>query len=88
VSGGNNAVTSREAAVEILALDVFNVADRTGQLVTRALVANRLAELATHRVGCGCGLCELLGLAAPSKVHWTASRWQWSIARTRDRARR
>ena len=29
VPGGNNAITTREAAVEILALNVFGVADRT-----------------------------------------------------------
>jgi hypothetical protein len=86
VSGADNAVTSREAACEILALHMFGIADRTGVAVTRRMVDKRLAELAEHAAGCGCGLCCLLELAAPSRVYWTASRWQISINCTRARA--
>ena len=88
VSGGNNAVTSREAAVEILALNVFGIADKDGKPVTRRMTEQRIEELAEHPQGCGCGLCDLVPLTTVSKVYWTASRWQLSIARTRDRARR
>ena len=45
VPGGNGAVTSREAAVEILVLNIFGIADRDGLLVTRRMVDKRLAEL-------------------------------------------
>ncbi len=39
VSGADNAITTREAAVEIVSLNVFGIADRTGQPVTRRMVA-------------------------------------------------
>src|SRR5262249_62131552 len=81
------ATTTREAAVEILALNVFGIADRTGQPVTRRLAEQRLAELAGHADACGCGLCDLVPPAAVRKGWWTASRWQPSIAPTRGRAR-
>ena len=71
VAGSDNAITSREAATEILALQVFNYADRAGVVVTRKLTDERLAE---HAAGCDCGICELVQLAAPSKVYWMASR--------------
>jgi hypothetical protein len=80
------AVSSREAAVEVLALDAFNRAD--GVLVTRTSVDARLAELRAHKDTCGCGLCAAAQIATTSKVYWLASRWQWDIARTRDRAKR
>ena len=76
VSGGNNAATSREAAVEILALRVFNAADGDGVVVTRRLTDKLLADLGGHPDTCGCGICCLVELAAPSKVYWTAVVWQ------------
>ena len=88
VAGGNNAVTSREAAVEILALRAFNAADRDGVVVTRKLTDKLLADLGGHPGTCGCGLCDLVELAAPSRVYWTASVWQRSINYTRARATR
>ena len=69
VAGAENAVTSREAAIEILALNVFGIADAAGRQVTRQLVESRLTELAGHPQGCGCGLCDLVGLVTVSKVH-------------------
>lgn len=74
MAGGDNAKTSREAAVEILALKVFGVADQDGILVTRRMTDKLLADLGEHTDGCGCGLCCLLPLAAPSRVYWVASR--------------
>ena len=88
VAGADNAHTTREAAVEILALRAFNAADRDGVVVTRKLTDKLLAELARHSDTCGCGLCCLLPLAAPSRVYWTASVWQRSINYTRARATR
>jgi hypothetical protein len=88
VSGADNAITSRESACEILALRVFNFADRNGVVVTRKLTDERLAELAEHVADCRCGVCCLLPLAAPSRIYWTASRWQISINSTRARATR
>ena len=67
---------------------MFGIADRDGVLITRRMVEKRLAELAAHRVECGCGLCALLPLTTVSKVWWQASRWQASINRTRLLARR
>jgi len=83
----SGAVTSRQAALEILSLNVSGPADRDGQLITRRMVESRLAELAAHPPGCGCGLCDLLPLVTCSKVWWTGSRWQASINLTRLRAK-
>ena len=88
VAGGDNAKTSREAAVEILALKVFNAADRDGAVVTRRMTDKLLSDLGGHSDTCGCGLCCLVELAAPSRAYWTASRWQRSINWTRALARR
>jgi len=60
VSGGNGAVPARVQAVEVLALNVFGIAGRSGQLVARRMVSERLTELGGHVGGCACGLCELL----------------------------
>ena len=81
-------MTSREAAVEILALKVFGAADRDGVVVTRRLTDTLLADLGGHSDTCGCGICSLLPLAAPSRVYWTAQVWQRSINYTRSRATR
>jgi len=85
VAGAENAVTTREAAVEVLALNVFNTA--AGAPVTRAMVQNRLDELESHPPGCGCGLCELVPRVTVSNVQWLVARWQRSIAQTRTLAR-
>jgi hypothetical protein len=86
VSGRDNAVSSRQQAVEVLALDAFNRAD--GQLITRRMVAERLAELAAHRGECQCGLCGLLERVTVAKIWRCASRWQNDVNQTRLLARR
>lgn len=88
MAGADNAITSRQAAVEILALNVFGTADRAGQLVTRRIVSERLSELAGHRDGCSCELCELLDRVTVAKVWRCASRWQSDVNLTRLAARR
>ena len=47
-----------------------------------------VAHLAEHPDTCSCGICSLVELAAPSRVYWTASRWQISINCTRARVTR
>ena len=49
VPGGNGAVPARVQAVEVLALNVFGIADTSGRLITRRMVTERLSELAGHR---------------------------------------
>ena len=88
MSGGNGAVPARVAAVEVLSLNVFGIADRNGQIITRRMVAERLTELGGHPAGCGCGLCELLPLVTVPKVWRCASRWQADVNLTRVLARR
>jgi len=81
-------VPARVQAVEVLALNVFGIADTSGRLITRRMVTERLSELAGHRDGCKCGLCELLPLVTPAKVWCCASRWQADVNLTRVLARR
>ena len=88
MSGGNGAVPARVQAVEVLALNVFGIAGRSGQLVARRMVSERLTELGGHVGGCACGLCELLPLVTATRVWRTASRWQGDINLTRLLARR
>ena len=73
----------RQAAVEQVALNVFQNADTGGRLITRRMVAERLDELSAHKDGCWCGLCALLPLVTVSKVWRCASYWQADVNRTR-----
>ena len=86
--GHRPAQPKREQAVEVLSLHVFGLADLGGKLITRKMVAEKLAELSAHRDGCRCGLCELLPLVTVSKVWRMSSRWQTDVNRTRLLARR
>jgi hypothetical protein len=88
VAGADNARTKRQAATEVLSLHVFGLADIGGKLITRRMVADRLAELGGHHEGCGCGLCSLLPLTTPTRVWRCASRWQSDVNLTRVLARR
>ena len=89
VAGSENAVTSREAAVEIVALHLFGIADREGALITRRMVDHHLAELASHPGDCRCAApCGLVSKVTGNKVWWCAALWQPSVARTRLLAQR
>jgi hypothetical protein len=88
VAATDNARTKRQSAVEVIALNVFGTADRVGQLVTRRMVSERLADLGGHPAGCGCGLCGLLPLVTATKVWPVASRWQTDVNLTRLAAQR
>ena len=57
-----NATTTRKAAVEILALNVFGIADRASRMVTCRMAEQRLAELAEHADTRDWGLCNLVPL--------------------------
>ena len=84
MAGAENAVTSREAAVEICALHLFGIADRAGALITRRMVEAHLAEWASHSEDCRCNApCGLARKVTPSTVWWCAALWQASIAHTR-----
>ena len=85
---GCNAITSRQAAVEVLSLHVFGRADAAGQMVTRRMVQERLSELGGHPHGCGCGLCDLVPRVTVTKVWRCASHWQADVNLTRLAARR
>ena len=73
---------TRVAAVEIVALNVFNRADRTGETITRGMVEARLDELRSHRPACQCGLCGCAAKASADQVYRTARGWQRAIAAT------
>ena len=80
---------TREADIEVVALHLFRIADRNGQLITRPWADRRLEELRTHPAGCRCDAPCKLALDVPaSKVWWVASGWQRSIAESQRLARR
>ena len=72
-------MTTREAAVEILALRAFNAADRNGTVITRRMVDELFDSWAEHADGCGCEVHDLIPLTTAAKVFQCASRWQSSI---------
>jgi hypothetical protein len=79
----------RAAAIEIVALYLFRLADRHGQLITRAWADRRLEELRAHPLTCRCGApCRTARDLPGAKVWWCASTWQRSIAESRRLARR
>ena len=69
-----------------VAVDVFKRADASRERVTLGLVERRLAELAGHEPGCGCGVCAVVGSVTAAAVFWVAANWQNQIAVTRRRA--
>jgi hypothetical protein len=46
-----------QEAAELVAIDVFQRAEATGQPITLGLVERRLDELRSHEPECACGLC-------------------------------
>ena len=53
-----------------LAIDVYQLAQATGQLLTLSLVERRLVELLGHEPGCPCGLCTAAaGVGAPGVLY-------------------
>ena len=77
-----------QEAAELVAIDVYKRAEKTGERITLAMVKRRVAELLGHAPACRCGLlCEAGAKAKASVGHvWRiASVWQGTIGATRRR---
>jgi hypothetical protein len=76
-------------AVEAIAVEVFQQAECSGQLVSMPMVSRVIDQLASHRPTCRCGLCgEVVVKARPDRVFVQAQVWQRSVSATRARATR
>jgi hypothetical protein len=78
-------VALRDQLAAVAAFDVFQKADRAGQVVTMELVTTGLLELRGHRDDCRCGGCAPARVAKPAAVYAIASGWQRECSRTRAR---
>src|SRR5882672_5302092 len=77
-----------QEAAELVAIDVYKRAEKTGERITLAVVKRRVAELLGHAPACRCGLlCEAAAKAKVGVGHvWRiASAWQGAIGATRRR---
>jgi hypothetical protein len=89
VSGAYNAVTTREAAAEIVAVHLFGRAHEAGATITRRWVDDQLERLRSHPPDCRCNEpCGLARQVTAAKVDWTASGWQRQYRWAQVRARR
>ena len=70
-------------ADDLVAVDVFNAAEVTGEPVTMALVRRVVDGLLTHPPECGCGRCEAAAIARVGDVWNIASGWQRAVAATK-----
>jgi hypothetical protein len=70
-------------ADDLVAVDVFNAAEVTGEPVTMALVRRVVDGLLTHPPECGCGRCEAAAIARVGDVWNIASSWQRAVAATK-----
>jgi hypothetical protein len=70
-------------ADDLVAVDVFNAAEATGEPVTMALVRRLVDGLLTHPPECGCGRCEAAAIARVGDVWKIASGWQRAVAATK-----
>jgi hypothetical protein len=76
-------------ADDLVAVDVFNAAQVTGEPVSMTLVRRVVDDLLTHPSECDCGHCEAAAVARVKDVWDIASGWQKAIATdTRSRAAR
>ena len=84
-----NAVTAREATIEIVALRIFRKADSDGVLITRRYVDGELKRLRRHGLECRCNEpCDLVRKTNAASVFRCATAWQRQISATRLLARR
>ena len=81
VTGTSN-VALKDAQVEMVALDIFEIACRTGESVTRRMVDRELGRLRSHPPDCRCAEpCDLVaGGVSPARTYWTVRTWVNSIA--------
>ena len=77
-----------QEAAELVAIDVFQRAEATGQPITLGLVERRLDELRSHEPECACGLCTAASEMRASRVFYVARGWAGGVAATRRRATR
>jgi hypothetical protein len=70
-------------ADDLVAVDVFNAAQVTGEPVTVTLVRRVVDDLLTHPPECGCGRCEAAAIARVGDVWNIASSWQRAVAATK-----
>ena len=76
-------------ADDLVAVDVFNAAQTTGDPLTMTLVKRVVDDLLTHSPECGCGHCEAAAIARLKDVWDIASGWQKAVASdTRNREAR
>lgn len=76
-------------ADDLVAVDVFDAAQVTGEPVSMTLVRRVVDDLLTHPPECGCGHCEAAAVARIKDVWDIASGWQKAVARsTSNRAAR
>jgi hypothetical protein len=71
-------------ADDLIAVDVFNAAESTGEPVTMVLVRRVVDGLLAHPAECGCGRCEAAAIARVADVWNIASGWQRAIAATKS----
>jgi hypothetical protein len=71
-------------ADDLIAVDVFNAAQSTGQPLTMVLVRRVVDGLLAHPPECGCGRCEAAAIARVGDVLNIASGWQRAIAATKS----
>jgi hypothetical protein len=89
VAGGDNAITSREAAMEIVSVHLFSRAYDGDIVATRRWIDDQLARLRNHPDGCLCREpCALAAKVSANKVHWTVQSWQRQYRRSKVSARR
>ena len=72
-----------QEAAELVAIDVFQRAEATGQPITLGLVERRLDELRSHEPECACGLCTAASEMRASRVLYVARGWAGGVAATR-----
>jgi hypothetical protein len=76
-------------ADDLVAVDVFNAAQVTGEPVSMTLVRRVVDDLLTHAPECDCGHCEAAAVARVKDVWDIASGWQKAVASiTSNRAAR
>jgi hypothetical protein len=67
-------------ADDLVAVDVFNAAQVTGEPISMTLVRRVVDDLLTHPPECGCGHCEAAAVARLKDVWDIASGWQKAVA--------